>query len=298
MASQSAKKILTSALEVERKFVPTALLKTHAAESTHKPSFALDFPGKSDIRDTFARQPRLRITDKYFDDPYRTLEKQGIWVRFRRSQPTSACGKGILAETKDQWEAKIKQGGDFIDTQSTEVTGQHATEEILDKAGIGDSIYDLVYQYGFVADRQAWIVKTLLETEGLREDVPEISVCLDTVTTALRGKDGDHPEHFYHQVGELELVKTVTSAATTSSTEHAALCRDEGEKLSSQLAAFMARRSDLFGGDGTPKGKLTAYLEAEKMQARRLWEMNRPGRIANITYFVYDRMTKEQLERV
>lgn len=178
------------------------------------------------------------------------------------------------------------------------MTGQHAVEEIIDNTGIGDSIYDLVYQYGFVADRQAWTVESLPETKGRGESLPNINICLDTVTAALRGKDGDHPEHFHHQVGELELVKTVNSPPTASAAEHGALCKSESEKLRCQLMAFKARRSDLFGGEGTPQGKLTAYLDVEKVQARRLWEVNRPGRIANITYFVYDRMTKEQLERV
>ena len=195
-------------------------------------------------------------------------------------------------------EAKIKQAGEFVDTQATEVQGQHAIEEVMDKAGIGDSIYDLVYQYGFVADRQAWTVETPLEEKANDELAPKINICLGTMTAALRGKDGHHPEHFYHQVGGLELVKTIISPATASPAEHAALCKVEGQKLSSELEAFAACRSELFGGEGTPKGKLTAYLDAEKDRARRLWEVNRPGRIANITYFVYDRMTKEQLDRV
>lgn len=168
----------------------------------------------------------------------------------------------------------------------------------MDKAGIGDSIYDLVYQYGFVADRQAWTVETPLEEKANDELAPKINICLGTMTAALRGKDGHHPEHFYHQVGGLELVKTIISPGTASPAEHAALCKVEGQKLSSELEAFAACRSELFGGEGTPKGKLTAYLDAEKDRARRLWEVNRPGRIANITYFVYDRMTKEQLDRV
>lgn len=66
MATHAAKKILTSTVEVERKFVPTILFRKHAAQSSDKPSFTL---GLIETRDTFNRQSRLRITDKYFDDP-------------------------------------------------------------------------------------------------------------------------------------------------------------------------------------------------------------------------------------
>lgn len=97
--SSHAAKVITSTLEVERKFVPTTLSKKLAAETSHKSAFSQGFP-KTNLRDSFVTHPRLRIIDKYFDDPYRNLEKQSIWIRFRRSQPTSPCGKDILDEVK------------------------------------------------------------------------------------------------------------------------------------------------------------------------------------------------------
>jgi hypothetical protein len=82
---------LVSKLEVERKFVPSILLKKYASEtSTTTRTFLAPITHRR-LPITLSALPRERITDKYFDHKGQ-LEQKDIWVRWRKTQLTTHDG--------------------------------------------------------------------------------------------------------------------------------------------------------------------------------------------------------------
>ena len=83
-------------VEVERKFRYEAVFVNRLKANSGSPAFrSLEYLGQS----TF--------TDTYFDDPVSTLSTQGVWIRRRG-------GTG--------WQAKIRQGGDYTNSQFQELS--------------------------------------------------------------------------------------------------------------------------------------------------------------------------------
>lgn len=283
-------KPLKSTLEVERKFLPTALLQQYLSSSSSSPKSksksnsaaqAITLP-----RTTLTRQPRKLITDKYFDRASQ-LQRRGIWVRWRKTQPADDdnSSSSSASQSHGVWEAKIKQSGDYLASQFVEVQGREAVESVLSEAGVGESVFDLKFQMGFVAERASWGVER--EEEG-----GEMTLVLDTITTALEGRDGDRPVYFFHQVGELELEAVVTTelGAEGGAIDSAGLIAKHrvdrevaGAKMSEELSAFMADRPEMFAGEGSPVGKLSAYLQYHEEKDARKWKANEGGRVANMS---------------
>lgn len=52
----------------------------------------------------------------------------------------------------------------------------------------------------------------------------------------------------------------------------------------------MVARPEIFRGEGSPLGKLTAYLGHQKDVAERAWKANAPGRLANMAEVKYERL--------
>jgi hypothetical protein len=297
---------LTSKLEIERKFVPTPLLLKYALENSDNETLTLPPPTSANKTTLppaiLSRLPRKRVTDKYFDRNS-ALESKGIWVRWRREQTTAHDGKDA-ATSKDGaadgfWEAKIKQGGDFVNSRFTEVRGRDAVEELMREAGFCDSVYDLRYELGFMADRASWTVKEFgagQQEGGAGDDAAAMTLVLDSMLASLEGADGSHPKYMQHRVGELELEKTiVTGIATTNFESNNAPVIDltsasESNAMNTHLEEFMAAYPTVFAGEGTPKGKLTAYIDQKKELAARNWKANASGRFANLSEVKYERL--------
>lgn len=277
------KRSITSKLEVERKFVPTSFLTKHAADLS-KTTNTFAAPTSNTASDLILTSlPRKRITDKYFDVKGE-FERRGIWIRWRKEQLTKPDGTDA-APSEGTWEAKVKRGGDYLNSQFREVHGRDAVEELMAEAGVGDSIFDLRYELGFVADRVSWAIKDG-SVEG--KDGSSMTVVLDTITASLEGPNGDHPKYFTHQVGELELEKTVTTESSESK-EHEEICTSEVQRMNKQLATFMSAHPDLFAGKGIPVGKVTAYTKYKEELSARAWKANEPGRIANMSEIKWER---------
>jgi hypothetical protein len=301
---------LTSKLEIERKFVPTPLLIKYALENPKNETLTLP-PSKFSTTDntslpriTLSRLPRKRVTDKYFDRNG-VLESKGIWVRWRREQTTAHDGKDAATSKESGadgfWEAKIKQGGDFVNSRFTEVRGRDAVEELMAEAGVCDSVYDLRYELGFMADRVSWAVKEFghgQQESGAGDDAAAMTLVLDSILASLEGTDGSHPKYMQHRVGELELEKTIVTDITTGNFEIKNVpvpvtdltSASESEKMNTHLEEFMAAYPSIFAGEGTPKGKLTAYIDQKKELAARHWKANASGRFANLSEVKYDRL--------
>jgi thiamine-triphosphatase len=295
---------LTSKLEIERKFVPTPLLLKYASENPIHETLTLP-PSKFSTTDntslpriTLSRLPRKRITDKYFDRNGALMSK-GIWVRWRHEQTTAHDGKD--AETTKNgaadgfWEAKVKQGGDYINSRFSEVRGRDAVEELLADAGVCGSVYDLKYELGFMADRVSWAVKKFGQGQqeaGAGDDAAAMTLVLDSMLASLEGTDGSHPKYMQHRVGELELEKTiVTDVSTAKNVPITDLTSpSESDKMNSHLEEFMAAYPSIFAGEGKPKGKLMACIDQKKELAARHWKANASGRFANLSEVKYDRL--------
>lgn len=284
-------RLITSKLEVERKFAPTPALKKLASEPLTSSPFRL--PSTSNFpRAVLTRLSRKRITDKYFDRKGQ-LEDHGIWVRWRKEQTTKHDGTDAQP-SEGVWEAKVKQGGDFVNSKFIELHGRDAIEDLMKEVGACDSVFDLKYEMGFMADRISWTVSPLND-QPLMSDDAAMTVVLDTIIASLEGPNGGHPKNFRHQVGELELEKTITTEPSDHDDEsdlsikHHSTRAMESDKMSMQLADFMKAHPELFVGRDAPLGKITAYVEHRREKAERAWKANEGGRIATMSEIKYER---------
>lgn len=287
-------RFLTSLLEVERKFVPTPAFKALINEpSKSGPLYLSATPVSS--RKLLNRLTRKLVTDKYFDRKGQ-LESHGIWVRWRKEQTTKHDGTDA-EPSQGFWEAKVKQGGDFLDSEFIEVQGRDAVENVMDSVGVCDSIFDLKFELGFMADRVSWDVKSVEGEQGKHDedDDATMTLIIDSMIASLEGPNGEYPKNFAHQVGELELQKPIFAPShhpndhPLSCTKHSQLRAAEGDKMHEQLEVFMDAHPDIFAGEGKPVGKLTAYIRHRKEMAERVSKANESGRIANMSEIKWER---------
>jgi hypothetical protein len=290
---------LVSTLEVERKFAPSILLKKYASETSTTTRIFLAPTTHRGLPTTLSALPRERITDKYFDHKGQ-LEQKGIWVRWRKTQLTTHDGLET-APPQITWEAKVKQGGDFLDSQFVEAKGRDAVETLMADAGVCDSIYNLDFQLGFVADRVSWAVKGPGNDEGAGNGTAAMTLVLDTISAALEGRNGEHAKFMHHQVGELELAKTITTTAGKHEdafildraellARHCTTSAAQAESMRQQLTTFMAAYPAIFQADATPVGKITAYMQRKESLAASNKKVNATGRLANMAEVRYERL--------
>ena len=212
-------------LEVERKFCPlaAALIVRNAGF----PPFRRFLP-----------QPQKVFRDTYYDHG-EVLRKAGIWVRKR----------------EEQWEAKVKVGGDYINSQFQEVRGPKAVDAAISSCLQGyrrspvkrplhlPSAFD-ASNIGpvaeFVTTRDSWTVDDeytiVIDSTDFGHIVGEVEL------------EYDHPDHL------LEDAKNV-------------FLKQANEKI----ASFMRHYAWAFP-PGECKGKLTAYFEwtSRGMRAEKL----------------------------
>lgn len=212
-------------VEVERKFRYEPVFVNRLKANSGSPAFgSLEYLGQT----TF--------TDTYFDDPVSTLSRQGVWVRQR--------GTG--------WQAKIRQGGDYTNSQFHELSCPDDIGRIIKSynvqysplsAGGSDKTFGLKSMAQFTTIREAWRANK------------EFKIVLDRTD-------------FGHAVGEVELELEVESNNNDNNNNN----HDENEKrwaaerqgmttqMDRQIETFMQDYSWAFP-DGKVVGKLSAYFE-------------------------------------
>ncbi|KAF1842323.1 uncharacterized protein K460DRAFT_182317 [Cucurbitaria berberidis CBS 394.84] len=161
------------------------------------------------------------ISDVYYDRA-NLLSSAGVWVRRRNAK----------------WEAKIRIGGDFINSRFEELSDPHAIarciKDIAGTARTEQQQFGLERVAAFTTTREAWIADN------------EFRIVLDSMD-------------FGHTVGEVELQQHKTLVATSSTS-----VEQEKQKImqhmDSRIARFMEQYAWAFC-PGIPKGKLTAYFE-------------------------------------
>ncbi|KAF2154161.1 hypothetical protein K461DRAFT_312121 [Myriangium duriaei CBS 260.36] len=209
MAKNNALSTVSCILEVERKFAGLAI-KDLTTNIGHPPFRSVTFCGQRTIRDT------------YYDTRSRLLSSAGIWVRQRDGK----------------WEAKVKQGGDFINSRFEEVSDVHAIIEHIRK--VTEVTHDERQHFGLeqmaamCTTRRAWLANTVFSIVEDRTD-------------------------FGHVVGEVELHRELIF---TEGAEESVIQQKQkaAQEMDERLAEFIQQYSWAFL-QGVAKGKLTAYFE-------------------------------------
>ncbi|KAK4182064.1 CYTH-like domain-containing protein [Podospora australis] len=194
-------------LEVERKFRSLAVrqLTQHGGTPPFQTLHALRL---QTIRDTYYDKAGL-------------LSSAGVWARRRNGA----------------WEAKIRKGGNFTNSQFEELHEVGDIAACVERAtGVqaGErEDFGLVTMADFITTRETWIADN------------EFHIVRDKMD-------------FGHEVGEVELQQTLEGKGGEALSEVEK--RAEMQRMDERITEFMTRYSWAFA-DGPPVGKLTAYFK-------------------------------------
>jgi thiamine-triphosphatase len=210
-------------LEVERKFAPTLASIDLLTRNAGHPSFR-----------KFESVQSTAIEDVYYDKDD-MLNSKGIYIR-RRSYLNA------LETPAQQWEAKVKVGGDFTNSAFQELHGLEAVSELVAQHLKADAVaraqlnpLDRLRVWAhFVTNRRQWRVNE------------KFLVVLDEAD-------------FGHVVGEVEILQDSREQAAKSSRS------DVIEQLDKQIEDFMLCHAWAFPL-GKVQGKLTAYFAAREQK--------------------------------
>ncbi|KAF2262326.1 hypothetical protein CC78DRAFT_534825 [Lojkania enalia] len=200
-------------LEVERKFAPTTESLARLRANNGEPRFALHHP-----------LPIIDLHDIYYDCG-NTLMRKGIYVRLRNGK----------------WGAKVRVGGDYINSRFKEYHGVGEVENIL--RGVGNTkdkfqgarVTDLLPVVEFKAKRESWNI------DGFKVVVDEVD--------------------FGHRVGEVELCQSFDLSARFALSKDGRGMEKAGEKMDFKIETFMQVHKWAFPKqEGEVMGKLTAYF--------------------------------------
>jgi len=203
-------------LEVERKFkCAWNILSLLQKNTTPPPIPNLTYRGQKSFKDI------------YYEFPNDLLSTRGIWVRQRN----------------DVWQAKIRQGGDFANSQFTELTGTCAVEEMLRRHRFGnDCFHERARNFGmneiaeFGTLRKAWRAG-----EG-----GKFEIVVDTTD-------------FDHVVGEVEMQVDVEEWEAEGS--------ELRMQMDGEIKSFMKMYPWAFP-EGEAVGKLNAWFAMKEEKAR------------------------------
>ncbi|PYI24693.1 hypothetical protein BO99DRAFT_398178 [Aspergillus violaceofuscus CBS 115571] len=197
-------------LEVERKFCRLAVDKLHI-NSGNPPFHNLLYRGQQTIHDT------------YYDSAD-FLSTRGVWVRRRN----------------DNWQAKIRRGGDYFISKVEELSTPAAISVYLAELR-GGTRTDATNQFGltpmasFTTLRESW---TADDEFTIVQDVTD----------------------FGHTVGEVELELRWDCRDNCTESEVERCRAAKMAEMDERITVFMRRYSWAFCA-GMPMGKLTAYFE-------------------------------------
>ncbi|KAH6856873.1 CYTH-like domain-containing protein [Chaetomium sp. MPI-CAGE-AT-0009] len=205
-------------LEVERKFrrltVPTLTgLTTTTATTTTTTTPTIPTTIHQPLFQSVLPLPTRTIHDTYYDTPHHALSAAGAWVRRR---------DGL-------WEAKLRRGGDFVNSRFEEVTGEEAVRGcVVGVLGLGGDLkgdlwgqqqrdgggcFGLVVMADLVTTREAWLV------DG------EFRVVRDVMD-------------FGHEVGEVELQVEVDGSVVGEEEKRGVM-----EGMDRRVEGFMERQT-------------------------------------------------------
>lgn len=212
MGSKTGPIIRRAVLEVERKFFSDSSSRDRISANRGKPAFrALEYLGQRSFEDTYFDRDGTLIANK-------------IWVRKR-----SGC-----------WQAKVRRGGDYTNSQFEEFAGPQEISELIKKyyhdPDIASRNFGLQKIAQFTTTRDAWKADDRFE------------IVLDNT-------------NFGHSVGEVELQETVETSGDDQSL--ATLRQSMAKEMDREIDSFMQRYHWAFPLE-IPVGKLSAYFAWKK----------------------------------
>jgi thiamine-triphosphatase len=211
IASTHSGRVQIRRLEVERKFLVTPVAVSYLRSN----SGGLRFKKHESLG-------RQTTQDTYYDRNGELFSK-GVYIRRRNGY----------------WEAKIRTGGDFINSAFTEVDGNNAVKEVIEQnltvSADGLSIEEMLEPCAeFVTERESWMM------DG------RFKVDVDIT-------------NFGHIVGEVELTRTLRYTNSEHGEEEEEREKKLKQEMDQDIKAFMQSYPEAFPA-GRPLGKLSAYF--------------------------------------
>ncbi|KAI0116378.1 hypothetical protein GGR51DRAFT_574687 [Nemania sp. FL0031] len=294
---------IVSNVEVERKFNPgpkfASLFFNNNRTKTETQSLKV-LSAHEGLPFTILRLPGQLIRDIYYDTHDDELCRlRGLWVRQRRisvlphdpfqieknlnGDVTSECIKSLAVDDrlvnsilfpsrfgwssfrdKAEWNAKLRVGGHFNNSQFVEFDGkENVSAEILRASEMKTKLEDLQVTVDLQTRRQSWEVTQL--ADGTTPSA-KMTVVLDEVTETDASVDGSDDSAFLHTIGEVELFQQLVTE-DKDDTEHELYRKEIAAKRMEELKEFVLGNPDLFSTTPKPVGKLSAY-EAWKASRR------------------------------
>ena len=158
--------------------------------------------------------------------------------------------------THTGWDAKLRVGGDFVDSGFIEIQGEKAVQILLSQHVPGTLLQDLRVVADLETVRSAWTVEcrpnARNETLGRK-----LSIVVDHVVAVTTQDFQGYSSTFQHEVGEVEVMETIdTATGLDEDIEKRKLLQ---EHMHAQIKSFMKSYSELFS-TSKPIGKLSAYF--------------------------------------
>ncbi|OBT71264.1 hypothetical protein VF21_09931 [Pseudogymnoascus sp. 05NY08] len=194
-------------LEVEHKFIVTPAAASYLRSNGGGSRFSkYESLGKQSTHDIYYDRGGL-------------LFSKGVYVRRRNGN----------------WEAKIRTGGDFINSAFAEIDGNNAVNEIIKQNfsdfADGAAIEEILTPCAeFATDRESWMIDGKFKVDVDKTD-------------------------FGHTVGEVELTRTLEYV-----NEEEEKLKELKEKMDQEIKLFMQSYPQAFPV-GRPVGKLSAYFQ-------------------------------------
>ncbi|KAI1427533.1 hypothetical protein F5Y12DRAFT_712067 [Xylaria sp. FL1777] len=209
------------------------------------------------------RQPGQIIRDIYYDTQNDQLSKLGLWVRQRHVQSLALNSSGQKNDQDHEgdshelrWNAKVRLGGHFNNSQFVEVDGKkNVSDEVLKITDSMTKLEDLQVVTDLQTRRSSWEVAQL--ADGTTPSA-KMTIVMDEVTEAKAGKDRSGKSVFTHTIGEVELFQEFVTEGKDKA-EHEAQRKRIAARRMEELKEFMFVNPDLFATTPTPIGKLSAY---------------------------------------
>ncbi|KAI1312703.1 acyl CoA binding protein-domain-containing protein [Xylaria venustula] len=276
--AQSFKRII-SKVEVERKFNPGPdFVSTFLSKDCPTQPFRV-YNARNGSSFVAVRRQAQIIRDIYYDTQNDQLSKLGLWVRQRHVQVLASNAFGqkngdgrentdqatsvLATDTREklQWNAKLRLGGHFNDSQFVEFDGmRNVSDEVLRITGSKTKLEDLQVVTDLRTRRSLWEVP---ELDNGKSPLAKMTIVLDEVNeaTILLNMPNNFP--FAHTIGEVELFEEFVTEGNDK-TEHEAQRANTAEKRMKELETFMVENAGLFATTPAPVGKLSAYYTWKK----------------------------------
>ena len=233
-------------LEVERKFralaVPS-LTNAHLHNFTGMHRLPLTYTHYTPLFKSVVPLATTTIHDVYYDTP--GLEESGPGSRGTGKHRLSTLGAWVR-KRNGGWEAKVRRGGDFVNSRFEELSGVQEIQECVRKTLEGS-------MGGSGGEAQVWEEKREEENFGLEKMAEFVTTregwLVDGEFKVVRDR-----MDFGHEVGEVELQVEVERGITEEEKGRVM------EEMDGKIEEFMTRYAWAWDR-GKPVGKLTAYFE-------------------------------------